>query len=157
MKSGQLSRISDWENLAREAKFHPVDMAALCPSSLRQMQRFFAARFGMSPCEWARQSRCRLARQLISEGWSSKAVIFELGFTDGSHLGREFRRFYGARPQAFAPIYQFSGAPGSVPRHEEANCGSNGKTQCCRIVPDTLLDPRGMSRIYPNVAPIPGV
>ena len=101
----RLLKIEDWETLARQAGFHPADMAALCPISLRQMQRFFAANFEKTPSEWARELRCRLARQLIAEGWSSKAVVLELGFFDGSHLSREFRHFHGAPPQAFAPSH----------------------------------------------------
>jgi len=103
--AGRLSRITDWEKLASEAGFHPSTMAALCPISLRQLQRYFDRQFQMSPGDWARALRCRLARQLISEGWSSKAVIMELGFVDGSHLSREFRKFYGSCPQTFAPSY----------------------------------------------------
>ena len=102
---GRLAKIQAWEQLAQEADFHPGVMAALCPISLRQMQRFFAEHFDQTPTEWLRGLRCRRARQLISQGWSSKAVVTELGFVDGSHLGREFRRFYGAAPQDFAPLY----------------------------------------------------
>jgi len=101
----RLAHIPDWERLAKEARFQPSIMAALCPISLRQMERFFVRRFHQTPNEWARQLRCRLARQLIAEGWSSKAIVAELAFAGGSHLGREFRRFYGASPQTFAPLY----------------------------------------------------
>ncbi|HWX20690.1 MAG TPA: helix-turn-helix domain-containing protein [Candidatus Binatia bacterium] len=104
MTEGRLLQIQDWEQLAREAVFQPAIMAALCPISLRQMERFFLQHFDQTPSEWVRGLRCRLARQFISEGWSSKAVILELGFVDGSHLGREFRRFYGVPPQTFAPF-----------------------------------------------------
>jgi transcriptional regulator GlxA family with amidase domain len=105
MAVGRLIRVVDWEKLAREAKFHPAGMADLCSISVRQMERFFMREFKTSPREWARVLRCRLARQLIAEGWSSKAVIADLGFVDGSHLGREFRKFYGVAPQTVAPLF----------------------------------------------------
>jgi AraC-like DNA-binding protein len=46
-----------------------------------------------------------MALKLISEGWSTKAVSLELGFADGPHFCREFKRIYGNSPQAFAPLY----------------------------------------------------
>jgi transcriptional regulator GlxA family with amidase domain len=101
----RLAKIADWEELAKQANFQPAVMAALCPVSLRQMERFFVERFNQAPLRWVRQLRCRLARQLIAEGWSSKAVTAELGFASGSHLAREFRHFYGDSPQAFAPSF----------------------------------------------------
>ena len=103
--SERLSRIRDWEALARQAHFQPGLMADLCPVSLRQMQRFFVRRFERTPRQWTRELRCRLAHQLIAQGWSSKAVIEELGFAGGSHLSREFRKFYGAAPQTCAPLF----------------------------------------------------
>ena len=101
----RLVRIEDWEKLAREAKFQPSVIAALCPISLRHLERFFAAQFNMTPRTWAKKLKCRLARQLISQGWSNKAVAGEVGFADESHLCHEFKRIYGAPPQRFAPLY----------------------------------------------------
>ncbi len=69
-----LSKIQGWEALALEAKFHPAIMAALCPICPSQMERFLRAEFQKIPMEWIREFRCRLARQLISQGWSNKAV-----------------------------------------------------------------------------------
>jgi AraC-like DNA-binding protein len=102
----RLLRIEDWEQLARQARFRPSDIAALCPISLRQLERFFAARFNTTPRTWAKELKCRLARQLISQGWSNKAAAGEIGFADESHLCHEFKRVYGAPPQRFAPLYQ---------------------------------------------------
>src|SRR5712671_5959488 len=41
----RLLRITDWENLARQADFEPGKMADICPVSIRQLERFFAERF----------------------------------------------------------------------------------------------------------------
>ena len=101
----RLVRIEDWEQLAREARFQPSIIAALCPISLRQLERFFATRFNTTPRSWAKALKCRLARQLIAQGWSNKAVAGEVGFANESHLCHEFKRFYGAPPQTFAPLY----------------------------------------------------
>ena len=101
----RLLRIENWEKLARDARFRPSVIAALCPISLRQLERFFAAQFNTTPQTWAKELKCRLARQLISKGWSNKAVACEVGFANESHLCHEFKRVYGAPPQRFGPIY----------------------------------------------------
>ena len=103
---GRLSRIESWEDLTRSAGFRPVVMAVLCGVSLRQLERFFLETFGITPGEWSRNLRCRLARQLISEGWSSKAVASELRYASSSHLCQEFKKAFGAPPQVFAPTHQ---------------------------------------------------
>jgi AraC-like DNA-binding protein len=100
-----IMRIQDWEKLAREANFQPQVMAALCPTSLRQLERFFKRDLKQTPRQWVRDLRCRLARKLISTGWSSKAVAAELHYWDESHFCHEFKRVYGAAPQSFAPTY----------------------------------------------------
>src|SRR6266481_3806786 len=101
--SGRLLRIEKWEILARQADFQPARMAALCSISLRQLERFFALRFGKTPGEWSRELKCRQALKLITEGYTSKAVAAELKFASASHFCHEFKRFYGASPQSFLP------------------------------------------------------
>ncbi len=103
--SARLSRIIDWEDLAKQAQFEPAVMAALCPISLRQLERFFEKEFKQTPTTWARELKCRIARHLISLGWSNKAVVAELNFANQSHLCHEFKRLYGRSPQAFSPLY----------------------------------------------------
>jgi transcriptional regulator GlxA family with amidase domain len=103
--SARLVRIKDWEALAKEARFRPADMAALCPISLRHLERFFLGHFKQSPRLWATALRCRLARDLIAQGWSNRAVAIELNFADESQLCHTFQRLYGCTPQTFAPLY----------------------------------------------------
>jgi transcriptional regulator GlxA family with amidase domain len=102
MKSG-LDQVADWTALARRAQFRPAIMAALSGVSLRQLERYFALRFGTSPSRWVRGVRCTLARDYISQGWTDKAVVSELNFVDTSHLCHEFKRIYRTSPQTFAP------------------------------------------------------
>jgi len=104
--SARFLSIQDWEKLAREAKFQPAIMAALCLVSLRQMQRLFGQQFNKTPREWTRELKCRIARQLILQGWANKAVVEELGFGNESHLCHEFKRMYGSPPQSFAPRFR---------------------------------------------------
>jgi len=69
-----LSKIQGWEALALEAKFRPAVLAAICPICLRQMGGFFRAEFQKTPLKRIREFRCRLARQLVSQGWRNQAV-----------------------------------------------------------------------------------
>src|SRR5262249_47900817 len=104
LMSGALSKVNDWQIVARKARFRPASMAAMCSISLRQLERHFASQFQKTPGTWTRDLRFRLARQLISQGWSNKAVVQELAFTDNSHLCREFKRQCGRTPQYHAPF-----------------------------------------------------
>jgi len=102
MKSG-LDAVGDWVSLARRAQFRPSAMAAMSGVSIRQLERFFHARFRKPPRRWMGELRCRLAHDFISQGWSDKAVVTELSFANSSHLCHEFKRIYHQPPQAFAP------------------------------------------------------
>ena len=103
--SARLLKISNWKLLAREASFRPASMAAMCSVSLRQLERHFMLRFQRTPGEWTRDLRLSIAKDLITQGWSNKAVAEELAFTDSAHLCREFKRMCGTTPQDHAPVY----------------------------------------------------
>jgi AraC-like DNA-binding protein len=103
--SGWVLKAQDWETMAREANFRPSCVAAKCFISLRQLERHFANHFHKTPGAWSRELRCRMAQQLLSQGWSNKAVAADLGFTDSPHLCREFRKMYGMTPYLAAPVH----------------------------------------------------
>ena len=100
---GRLAKIEEWGKLAGEADFRAAKMAALCCISSRHLERFFALQFSESPGQWLRKLQCRLAKELISQGYSNKAATAELKFASESHFCREFKKQYGATPQTFAP------------------------------------------------------
>ena len=114
----RLVRIQEWEALAVEAGYDPATMAALCPISLRQLERFFKTRFGKSPRAWVMELRCRRARELIQRGYSNKAIVLELNFADESHICHAFKKMYGRPPQTFAPLYGRSVAQNQECRSE---------------------------------------
>jgi AraC-like DNA-binding protein len=103
--SARLLKVAEWEKLAAQAYYRPSTMADLCPVSLRELQRFFVKQFNKTPKEWTRELRCRIARKLIIQGWSNKAIASELHFAHETHFCREFKRVYGFSPQSFAPVY----------------------------------------------------
>jgi AraC-like DNA-binding protein len=100
---GSLLTIEQWEQVAREADFNPSKMASLCSLSERQLQRLFRKHLHCTPSHWLRELQCRLAKQLISQGYSNKAAAIEVRFATESHLCREFKKIFGTSPQSFAP------------------------------------------------------
>jgi AraC-like DNA-binding protein len=101
--NGTVLRMPEWEKLAREADFRPAKMATLFSVSERQLQRIFRKQLRCTPRHWLREIQCHLARELISQGYSSKAAAAELRFASESHFCREFKKVFGTPPQAFAP------------------------------------------------------
>ena len=102
-ESEVLLRTVDWERAAKEADFKPARMASLCAISERHLQRIFKKHLNCTPSQWLRELQCRLAKDLISQGYSSKAAAAELKFATDAHFCREFKKVYGASPQTFAP------------------------------------------------------
>jgi AraC-like DNA-binding protein len=94
--------VSRWQLLAKEAHFRPAKLAALCGVSERHLQRIFKERLGCPPSKWLRALRCGMARELITQGHSNKAVAAELGFLRDAHFCREFKRHFGVSPRKFA-------------------------------------------------------
>jgi AraC-like DNA-binding protein len=138
----RLVRIQDWEGLAIDAGYEPATIAALCPISLRQLERFFKLHFGKSPRAWAVELQCRRARELIERGYSNKAVVIELNFADESHLCHAFKKLYGCPPQTFAPLYGRSVAQNQECRSEtKVHYGQNITTtlETRRLVEQTVF------------------
>ncbi|HZR16848.1 MAG TPA: helix-turn-helix transcriptional regulator [Verrucomicrobiae bacterium] len=101
-------RVEEWEAVARQAEFKPGKMATLCAMSERHLQRVFKKHMRQTPSQWLRELQCRLAKQLISQGYSSKAAAAELNFATEAHFCREFKKIFGLTPQSFAPVHSFS-------------------------------------------------
>jgi AraC-like DNA-binding protein len=101
--NGSLLTIDQWEQVAREADFNSAKMASLCSISERQLQRLFRQHLHCTPSHWLRELQCRLARELIAQGYSNKAAANELRFANESHFCREFKKVFGTSPQSFAP------------------------------------------------------
>jgi AraC-like DNA-binding protein len=100
---GMALRTQDWERVAQEAEFKPNRMASLCAVSERHLQRVFKKYLHCTPSHWLRELQCRLAKQLIAQGYSSKAAAAEVKFSTDAHFCREFKKVFGVPPQSFAP------------------------------------------------------
>ncbi|AJY31587.1 helix-turn-helix domain protein [Burkholderia thailandensis 34] len=91
----------------------PLDeLACKLDLSTRQLERLFKAQTGKSPQAFAKQVRLRTAAWLLTSSDRTVAdIASSCGFADASHLGREFRKQFGASPAAYR---EKGGATGDV-------------------------------------------
>ena len=78
------------------------ELACKLDLSPRQLERLFKAQTGKSPQTFAKHMRLRTAAWLLTSSDRTVAdIATSCGFSDASHLGREFRKQYGMPPVAF--------------------------------------------------------
>ncbi|HLX02390.1 MAG TPA: GlxA family transcriptional regulator [Trinickia sp.] len=78
------------------------ELACKLDLSPRQLERLFKAETGKSPQAFAKQVRLRTAAWLLTSSDRTVADIASTcGFSDASHLGREFRKQFGVPPVMF--------------------------------------------------------
>jgi len=82
-------------------------LAGIAGMSPRSFQRHFKQAFQVSPSEHLRQFRIGKACQLLIEtDLTITAVASETGFSDHSHLVREFTKTRGVSPGAYRKRYR---------------------------------------------------
>lgn len=82
------------EALAREAGVHPV---YLCET--------FRAKFGCSPGEYVRSVRLKVARIALERTDDPiSSIAFAAGFSDQSHMSRQFRAAFGVTPASYRRV-----------------------------------------------------
>jgi transcriptional regulator GlxA family with amidase domain len=75
------------------------ELACKLDLSPRQLERLFKAETGKSPQTFAKQIRLRTAAWLLTSSDRTVAdIASSCGFSDASHLGREFRKQFGMTP-----------------------------------------------------------
>ncbi|CAG9239040.1 Transcriptional regulator containing an amidase domain and an AraC-type DNA-binding HTH domain [Paraburkholderia tropica] len=79
-----------------------TELARRVDTSVRQLERLFVAETGKSPNVYGRQMRVRMAAWMLHGSDRTVAdIAMSCGFSDASHLGREFRKEYDASPGAY--------------------------------------------------------
>lgn len=79
-----------------------AEAARLCKLSRSEFSRRFRAAFGLTFREYQLRARIDEARRLLLAGsMSVTGVAYSVGFNDGSHFARMFKRFTGVRPSDF--------------------------------------------------------
>jgi transcriptional regulator GlxA family with amidase domain len=83
-------------SLSLDELAHKLDL------STRQLERLFKQETGKAPQAYAKQVRLRTAAWLLTSSDKTVAdIASSCGFSDASHLGREFRKQYGVPPMAY--------------------------------------------------------
>lgn len=78
------------------------ELACKLELSPRQLERLFKAETGKSPQTFAKHVRLRTAAWLLTSSDRTVAdIASSCGFSDASHLGREFRKQFGVPPVAY--------------------------------------------------------
>jgi AraC-like DNA-binding protein len=95
---GRLQRITAWESLATQACYSGTELARISEVSLRHLQRYIRARYGMTLDDWISGIRIRHGYQQLAQGITVKETAFSLGFKQVSHFSRSFKKHYGFNP-----------------------------------------------------------
>lgn len=83
------------------------ELAALAGLSLRGFERKFRQNFQVTPQQYLRKLRIRMAcRALVFTEQPLAGVAVECGFADQSHFNHEFRRQMGRTPRAYREHYR---------------------------------------------------
>lgn len=85
--SARLAEPPSLEQLAAAVQLSPFHFA-----------RVFRRATGVPPYAWVKQRRIEQARALLKSGCAPVNVAMQLGFSDQSHLTRQFKQAYGVGP-----------------------------------------------------------
>jgi transcriptional regulator GlxA family with amidase domain len=78
------------------------ELADRVEMSVRHLQRLFKTQTGESPFSYARRLRLRTAAWLLTGTDRTVAdIAATCGFSDASHMGREFRKEFGVAPNVY--------------------------------------------------------
>ncbi|MDR5827194.1 AraC family transcriptional regulator [Caballeronia sp. LP006] len=87
------------ERLGEQVHLEDIAEAANLPPY--RLFRAFSRETGMTPHEYQRQARVRVAMALIRDGGALSDIAAATGFADQAHLTRTFRRMLGVTPGAY--------------------------------------------------------
>ena len=84
----------------------PIDLAAeVAGVSTRTLQRHLMQQ-GITYTQLIDETRFRLARKMLHDkNFSITGIAFELGYSDGAHFSRAFRRMTGLSPRSYREQY----------------------------------------------------
>ena len=95
-----------------------AELAKLCGLSERHFFRLFREQTGLSPIDWLKRERIKLAQKKLLENDSYiKEIAAEVGFNDVYFFSREFKRYTGFTPARYRreKIYSATTGRASTP------------------------------------------
>ncbi|HUP41577.1 MAG TPA: AraC family transcriptional regulator [Thermoanaerobaculia bacterium] len=102
------------ERVRRHLELHYADsvtldlLAGIAGLSPWHLTRSFTVAYGLSPHVYQTRLRLFAAREQLARG--VRPAEIEVGFADQSHLTRQFKRYFGTTPAAFARSPSLHGA-----------------------------------------------
>lgn len=99
--SKELDEVRDYIQDNIQGTFDISTLADLSGFTKRQFMSRFQKLFHMAPYQYVMLARVRRAREMLQKGASIADAAFEAGFSDQSHLTRNFRAIYGVTPARY--------------------------------------------------------
>lgn len=93
--------VSEYLHDNLSCQFTLEEIANLVGCSTYHLIRIFRRAKGLAPHSYLKQVRLEHARKLLAAGTPIVEAALESGFTDQSHLTREFKRRYGVTPGVY--------------------------------------------------------
>ena len=81
--------------------FQLDELAAVSGLTKRRFIDHFKEKFHLAPYQYVMLTRVRKAKDILKTGGSIAEAAFQAGFSDQSHLTRNFRAIYGATPARY--------------------------------------------------------
>jgi len=93
--------VGRWLALARTCHYNAKKLAEAEGVSIRQLERDFRLKLGLSPQRWLDLEKLTVAKQLLLAGSAVKRVAIDLGYKRSSHFCRHFKMLIGMTPVEF--------------------------------------------------------
>ncbi len=98
----EIARVLEYlENVEDLSSVSVNELAAIAGFSQYHFIRTFQKTVGMTPYAYASQLKVIRARNLLLKGSSIADTAYESGFSDQSHMTREFKKIFGVTPGKF--------------------------------------------------------
>jgi AraC-like DNA-binding protein len=102
----EISRARDYIAACYAEDISLNELASIACLSPFHFAREFKKALGLPPHTYLIQTRVRKAREMIAAGTKLAEVACAVGFTDQSHLTRQFKRITGVTPGQYSKIVQ---------------------------------------------------
>jgi AraC-like DNA-binding protein len=107
--AGEEKLCKRWHQFAEDSHFDARKMAGLCQVSVRHLGRIVKQEAGVTPREWLRLQRMRVALSCLQGSASIKEIAYMLHYLQVSRFCRDFRLQFGVTPSAHRTLRQTRG------------------------------------------------